>query len=86
MTLSALKLDQRRLRLFQRFRQQQRFAADSSPLTACLCEVIAQWLYKPRGKDELADWLVAVTCNCSTMAVPMLLLAALHRSILTDEP
>lgn len=85
MTLSVLDMDKRRLRLYQRFRQQQRFACESSPLTACLCGVVAQWLDRPWGEDEVALWLVGVTANCPTVAVPMLLLAALHRAILTGD-
>lgn len=86
MSFSALDTDERRVRLEQRFRQQQRFAAESSPLTACLCGLVAQWLERPWGEDALGSWLVQVSANCSTMAIPMLLMAALHRLILTAEP
>lgn len=79
-------MEQRRLRLCQRFRQQQRFAAESSPLTACLCGVVAQWLEQPWGEEDVAMWLVQVSASCSSVAVPMLLMAAVHRAILADDP
>lgn len=86
MTLSLLDMDKRRLRLHERFCQQQRFAAASSPLIACLCGVVAQWLDVPSDEEELALWLVSASGCCASVAVPMLLMAALHQAILTDDP
>jgi hypothetical protein len=79
-------MHQRRQRLQERFLQQQRFAAESSPLTSCLCGVVAQWLDHSSGEDVLASWLVESSLACSSMAVPMLLMAALHRAILEGDP
>lgn len=86
MTLPTPDRNQRRLRLQQRFCQQQRFAAESSPLTACLCGIVAQWLDCSSGEDELATWLTVSTTSCASMAVPMLLMAALHQAILEGDP
>lgn len=79
-------MDDRRIRLYERFRQQQRFASERSPLIACLCGVVAQWLDPSSGEDELALWLIRTSLSCSSLAVPMLLMAALHQAILADDP
>lgn len=38
------------------------------------------------GVNAVADWLVAASKNCASFAVPMLLLAAIHREILRRNP
>lgn len=86
MTASHIDFDQRRARLYERFCQQQRFAASTSPLTACLCGLVAEWLNRPSSEEELAQWLVEVSTSCSSVAVPMLLLAAVHEAVLSGAP
>ena len=86
MTHSSPEMNQRRQRLQQRFLQQQRFAAESSPLTSCLGGEVSQWLDNTSGDYELASWMIESSLSCETMAVPLLLLAALHRVILEGDP
>lgn len=76
----------RRLRLERRFRNQRTFSQNSSPLGACLCGVVAEWLDPASGENELCDWLLRVSQNCASFAVPMLLSAAIHREILRSNP
>ncbi len=64
-----------------RFRGQQAFSADYSPLYACIFEAIADWLDK--GKDDpLIDWLAKASDGRNSFDVPLLLLAGIHRDVL----
>jgi len=74
--------EDRRLRLARRFRKQQAFSNESSPLAACLCGVVADRLDANSGDNEFSRWLVGASRRCSSFAVPMLLLAGIHREIL----
>jgi hypothetical protein len=78
--------DDVQLRLARRFRKQQEFAAATSPLTAHLCGVIADWLDVGQGGDPLVDWLLAAGKARASFDVPLLLLAGLHRDILAGCP
>jgi hypothetical protein len=84
--MDGLTKDERRRRLARRFRRQQSFAEDTSPLAACLCGIVADWLEVSSGDDQVATWLLDVSRECSSFAVPMLLMAALHRQILAGAP
>lgn len=81
MGIKARKED-RRSRLARRFRKQQAFSTESSPLAACLCGVVADRLDANSGNNALSRWLVGASRDCSSFAVPMLLLAGIHREIL----
>lgn len=70
------------IRLARRFRQQQDFAAGYSPLYARLFGLLAGWLAEP-GPDPLVAWLLAAGAGRSSFELPLLLLAGLHREVLT---
>ena len=70
-------------RLTGRFRKQQDFAAGYSPLYARLFGLLADWLAAEQGCDPLVDWLLQTAASRSSFDVPLLLLAGLHRDILT---
>ena len=68
--------------LIHRFRQQQQFAVDYSPLYAAIFGTIADWLmHKPDG--PVAKWLLKATRDRPAFDVTNLLLAGLHREILS---
>lgn len=73
-------------RLTARFRKQQAFAAGYSPLYARLFGLLADWLATEPGRDPLVDWLLLAGDCRSSFDVPLLLLAGLHRDILSGEP
>ncbi|MCL2457364.1 MAG: DUF2332 domain-containing protein [Desulfobulbus sp.] len=75
-----------RVRLGRRFRKQQEFSAGYAPLYSRLFGLVADWLAAVPGKDTLADWLVHAGAGRSSFDVPLLLLAGLHRDILTGRP
>ena len=75
-----------RARLGRRFRKQQEFAAEYSPLYSRLFALVAGWLAMAPGGDPLADWLVRAAAGRSSFDVPLLLLAGLHRDILSGQP
>lgn len=75
-------MDDLPFRLARRFRRQQEFTAASSPLSARLCGLIADWLGAGCGKDPLVDWLLAAAHPRASFEVPLLLLAGLHRDVL----
>nr|WP_320013057.1 DUF2332 family protein [uncultured Desulfobulbus sp.] len=79
-------LGERRCRLAKRFRKQQEFSKCSSPLSAVLCGIVADFLSPDSGEEEISSWLVDLNQNQSSFALPMLLLAALHREILGGHP
>lgn len=71
-------------KLTRRFRKQQAFAADYSPLYARLFGIVADWL-AANDDDPLVDWLVAVGNGRSPLDITLLLMAGLHRDILNQE-
>jgi len=71
------------IRLSRRFRKQQEFAAGYSPLYSRLFGLLADWLATEPGRDPLVDWLLQAAATRSSFDVPLLLLAGLHRDILT---
>lgn len=73
------------IRLTRRFRKQQQFAAGSSPLSARLCGLMADWLDGSQGSDPLVDWLLQAGATRASFDVPLLLLAGLHRDILAHR-
>ncbi len=77
---------ERRVRLARRFRRQQSFSQSNSPLTAYLCGCIAKRLAPEAGDNPLCTWLLEASRDCASFAVPMLLLASLHRQILAHNP
>ena len=74
------------LRLTRRFRKQQEFAAGYSPLYSRLFGVLADWLAVGQGCDPLVDWLLQAAATRPSFDIPLLLLAGLHRDILTGVP
>jgi hypothetical protein len=70
-------------RLAGRFRKQQKFAAGYSPLYSRLFGLPADWLSAPRPSDPLVAWLLRAAAARSSFDVPLLLLAGLHREVLT---
>lgn len=76
-------MDDFQVKIIRRFRRQQEFAAGYSPLYACLFGILADWLQAEPGNDPPADWLLQSSAGRSSFDVPLLLLAGLHREILT---
>lgn len=81
-----LPMDDVQVRLARRFRKQQEFTAGYSPLYSRLFGLVADWLTAPQGSDPLADWLLEVGATRASFAVPLLLLAGLHRDVLAKIP
>lgn len=71
-----------RAQLAERFRKQQGFATDYSPLYALLFGLVADWLENDRP-DALVDWLLDVSAGRKTIDVSLLLLAGVHRQVLS---
>lgn len=70
-------------RLAGRFRQNEEFMADYSPLYACLFGLVADWLESPEAVDDpLATWLVDTGHDYPSLDVSLLLAAGLHRDVL----
>lgn len=77
-------IDDVQIRLTGRCRKQQGFAAGYSPLYSRLFGLLADWLAAAeQGSDPLVDWLLQAAASRSSFDVPLLLLAGLHRDILT---
>lgn len=76
-------MDGLQTRLAGRFRKQQEFAAGYSPLYSRLFGLLADWLTAARSSDPLVDWLLQAAATRSSFDVPLLLLAGLHRDVLT---
>jgi hypothetical protein len=72
--------DNPRRQLERVFREQQRFAADYSPLYARLFAAVAGWLADEA--DPLAGWLVAASAGRPPFDVTLLLAATLHHEVL----
>jgi hypothetical protein len=82
--LAAIEIDvkDRLAQLIHRFRQQQQFSIDYSPLYAAIFGTIADWLmHMPDG--PVAKWLLDATRDRPAFDVTNLLLAGLHREILS---
>jgi hypothetical protein len=71
-------------RLMRRFRRQQDFAAASSPLSARLLGLVADWL-AAGDEDPLAAWLVRAAAGRASFDVPLLLMAGVHRAVLAGD-
>ncbi len=80
-------MEQHRERLARKFRDQEKFAADYSPLYARLFGVIGGWLADPAGAgDPLTGWLLEASHERRPLDVTLLLAAGLHYAILAGEP
>ncbi len=71
------------IRLARRFRKQQQFAAGYSPLYARLFGLLADWLAEKGEDDPLVGWLLQAGAARASFDVPLLLLAGVHRDVLT---
>lgn len=75
-------MKERLAQLSYRFRQQQQFSIDYSALYAAIFGTIADWLtHKPDG--PVAKWLLEAARDRPAFDVTNLLLAGLHRDILS---
>ncbi len=77
-------MDDFHARLMRRFRRQQAFAAASSPLSARLLGLVADWL-AAGDEDPLAAWLVRAAAGRASFDVPLLLMAGVHRAVLAGD-
>ncbi|WP_028583343.1 DUF2332 domain-containing protein [Desulfogranum mediterraneum] len=71
-------------RLGHRFRKQQSFSLEVSPLYARLNGMVAGWLTE--ADHPVSRWLVAASRGRSSFEVPMLLMAGVHRLVLAGRP
>ncbi|HSG15885.1 MAG TPA: DUF2332 family protein [Anaerolineae bacterium] len=79
--------DLSRVRLAAKFRDQEDFSRDYSPLYACLFGLVAGWLEAPGADgDAVANWLVAAGRERRSLEVTLLLAAGLHRDVLAGSP
>ncbi len=72
-------------RLHHRFRYQQEFTRDYSPLYTAVYGVVADW-FEADPEDAVVKWLLVAGDGRSTFDVPLLLLAGLHRDVLMRIP
>lgn len=72
-------------RLQHRFRYQQEFARDYSPLYSAVYGVVADW-FEADPENAVVQWLLMAGNGRSTFDVPLLLLAGLHRDVLMRIP
>ena len=72
-----------RHRLFRRFQKQEQFTSGYSPLFSRLCGIVGQTLLD--NTDPIGHWLVKVATNRPSFAVPLLLMAGLHKSVLAGR-
>ena len=70
----------------KRFRQQERFAAEYSPLYSHLFGAAAHWLEDEKENNPFAAWLLRASENRETFDVPLLLLAGVHKALLAAHP
>lgn len=76
-----------RQRLAAKFRDQEQFSRDYSPLYERLFGFVAGWLEASKGRvDALADWLVEAAAKRRSLDVTLLLMAGLHRDVLAGQP
>ena len=78
--------DLSRVRLAAKFRDQEDFSRDYSPLYARLFGLVAGWLESPEAGDEVTNWLVSAGRERRSLEVTLLLAAGLHRDVLAGEP
>jgi hypothetical protein len=79
--------DLSRVRLAAKFRDQEDFSRDYSPLYARLFGLVAGWLEAPEADDDaVTNWLVAAGRDRRSLEVTLLLAAGLHRDVLAGEP
>jgi hypothetical protein len=84
--LSAQVAGDRQQRLITRFRNQQKFATDYSPLYAHLYGAFADWLSAPAAaEDPLVNWLLEASRDRQTLDFTLLLAAGIHRDILSSR-
>jgi hypothetical protein len=83
---STADLDDFPIRLGRRFRRQQAFAAGYALLCSRVFGLVADWLEAGAERDAVATWLLVAARGRATFEVPLLLLAGLHREVLTSEP
>ncbi len=74
-------MNQRLTQLAHRFRQQQQFADDYSPLYAALFGTVADWL-TDHPQDPAVEWLLGATKTRAAFDVTNLLAAGLHYEVL----
>jgi hypothetical protein len=73
-------------RLAEKFREQEEFAADYSPLYSILFGTVASWLQSPdAARDPLVQWLVEISHSMRSLNVTLLLAAGLHKNILASK-
>lgn len=76
-----------RRRLAAKFRDQEAFSRNYSPLYARLFGLVARWLEDVDGEaEDLATWLVEAAGERRSLDVTLLLAAGLHRDVLAGEP
>ena len=68
-------------KLHYRFRKQETFAADYSPLYSRLFGTVADWL-GANADDPIVKWLMVASNGRSAFDIPLLLVAGLHRDVL----
>ena len=79
-------MEQRREQLARKFRDQEKFAADYSPLYARLFGVISGWLADTAGgRDPLTGWLLETGRQRRPLDVTLLLAAGLHYAVLAGK-
>ncbi len=77
-------MKERLTQLARRFRQQQQFSEEYSPLYAALFGTVAGWLTDlPQG--QVGKWLLAATRNRAAFDVTNLLAAGLHYEVLAEK-
>ena len=76
-----IDVKQRLAKLTHRFRRQQQFSEDYSPLYAALFGTVADWLtYLPQ--NPAVEWLLEATRNRAAFDITNLLAAGLHYEVL----
>lgn len=75
--------DDVQVRLTGKFRKQQEFAAGYAPLSAQMFGLLADWLAAGPDSEPLVAWLLQAAAARPGFAVPLLLLAGLHRDVLS---
>jgi hypothetical protein len=74
-------------RLLDRFRQQETFSRDYSPLYQALFGLVSEWLASDSAEqDPLIQWLIEVGQVRQTLDVTLLLAAGLHKDVLSAVP
>ncbi len=82
--MGAMSFESHRHELQEQFRRQQVFATEYSPLYAFIFGTVAGWL-EHNGRDPLVVWLVETTAERPAFDVTLLLMAGLHRLVLSGD-